>query len=75
VHTDRNGQCGIWMVLPTVVTVREAGCRFRFRGSDTNLIKIHPNLFRFGRHLLRSATHRILRDHSFLVWHEATCAC
>jgi len=33
------------------------------------------NLFRFGRHLLRSATHRILRDRSFLVWHEVTCAC
>jgi len=33
------------------------------------------NLFRFGRHLLRSATHRILRDRSFLVWREVTCAC
>jgi putative transposase len=32
------------------------------------------NLFRFGRHLLRSATHRILRDRSFKLWKEATCA-
>ncbi len=33
------------------------------------------NLFRVGRHLLRSAHHRQLRARSFLVWHEATYAC
>ncbi len=32
------------------------------------------NLFRVGRHLLRSASHRMLRTHSLLVWHETTCA-
>jgi len=32
------------------------------------------NLFRIGRHLLRSANHRMLRARSFLVWHEVTCA-
>ena len=32
------------------------------------------NLFRVGRHLLRSANHRMLRAHSLLVWHEVTCA-
>ena len=32
------------------------------------------NLFRVGRHLLRSVNHRLLRSRSFLVWHEVTCA-
>ena len=32
------------------------------------------NLFRVGRHLLRSANHRILRAHSMFVWLEVTCA-
>ncbi len=33
------------------------------------------NLFRVGRHLLRSAHHRLLRTRSFRVWDEVTCAC
>ena len=32
------------------------------------------NLFRVGRHLLRPANYRILRERSFLVWSEVTCA-
>jgi putative transposase len=32
------------------------------------------NLFRVGRHLLRSVNHRLLRTRSFLVWHEVTHA-
>ncbi len=32
------------------------------------------NLFRVGRHLLRPANHRILRERFFLVWSEVTCA-
>ena len=32
------------------------------------------NLFRVGRHLLRSVNHRLLRSRSFLVWQEITCA-
>jgi putative transposase len=31
------------------------------------------NLFRIGRHLLRSASHRLLRGRSQLVWHQVTC--
>jgi putative transposase len=31
------------------------------------------NLFRVGRHLLRSANHLILRNRSFQIWKEATC--
>jgi putative transposase len=31
------------------------------------------NLFRIGRHLLRSANHRLLRGRSQLVWHQVTC--
>ena len=33
------------------------------------------NLFRVGRHLLRSIHHRLLRTRSFRVWDEVTCAC
>ena len=33
------------------------------------------NLFWVGRHLLRSVNHRMLRERSFLVWNEVTCAC
>ena len=32
------------------------------------------NLFRVGRHLLRSVNHRLLRSRCFLVWQEVTCA-
>jgi putative transposase len=32
------------------------------------------NLFRIGRHLLRSVNHRLLRSRSLLVWQEVTCA-
>lgn len=33
------------------------------------------NLFRVGRHLLRSAHHQLLRTQAFLAWDAATCAC
>ena len=33
------------------------------------------NLFRVGRHLLRTVHHRLLRTRSFQVWDEVTCAC
>ena len=32
------------------------------------------NLFRVGRHLLRSA-HRLLRTRAFIEWEAVTCAC
>ena len=32
------------------------------------------NLFRVGRHLLRSVHHRMLRARSFTVWAEVTAA-
>ena len=52
--------------------------RFKSSGQAQRFLSIHgviQNLFRLGRHLLRAATHRILRDHAFLVWHEVTRAC
>jgi putative transposase len=52
--------------------------RFKSAGQAQRFLSVHgviQNLFRFERHLLRSATHRILRDRSFLIWHEITCAC
>jgi len=33
------------------------------------------NLFRVGRHLLRSAHHRVLRTRAFGEWDAVTCAC
>jgi putative transposase len=36
--------------------------------------RVIQNLFRVGRHLRRSANHRILRACSFLIWREATFA-
>ena len=51
---------------------------FKSTGQAQRFLWVHEviqNLFRLGRHLLRSATHRILRDRAFLVWHEVTCAC
>ena len=33
------------------------------------------NLFRVGRHLLRSAHHRLLRARAFIEWEAVTCAC
>ena len=33
------------------------------------------NLFRVGRHLLRSTHHRVLRRRTFVEWDAATCAC
>jgi putative transposase len=31
------------------------------------------NLFRVGRHLLKSRHHRLLREQAFTCWNEATC--
>ena len=33
------------------------------------------NLFRVGRHLLRSVHHRLLRTRAFAEWDAVTCAC
>ena len=51
--------------------------RFKSVAQAQRFLSVHgniQNLFRVGRHLLRSANHRILRERSFLVWHEVTCA-
>ena len=51
--------------------------RFKSAAQAQRFLSIHgkiQNLFRVGRHLLRSANHRILRERSFLVWHEVTFA-
>ena len=51
--------------------------RFKSAAQAQRFLSAHGvilNLFRVGRHLLRPANHRILRERSFLVWHEVTCA-
>ncbi len=50
-----------------------------FSSSDhaQRFLQVHgviQNLFRVGRHLLRSAHHRMLRARSFTVWAEVTAA-
>ena len=52
--------------------------RFKAAAHVQRFASVHglvQNLFRVGRHLLRSAHHRLLRTRAFLVWDEVTCAC
>jgi putative transposase len=51
--------------------------RFKSAAQAQRFLSVHGvilNLFRVGRHLLRPANHRTLRERSFLVWSEETCA-
>ena len=51
--------------------------RFKSAAQAQRFLSVHGvilNLFRVGRHLLRPANHRMLRERSFLVWSEVTCA-
>ncbi len=51
--------------------------RFKSAGQAQRFLSVHGiilNLFRVGRHLVNAANHRRLRDRSFLVWSEVTCA-
>jgi len=50
--------------------------RFTSVAQAQQFVSVHGvilNLFRVGRHLLRPANYRILRERSFLVWSEVTC--
>ena len=52
--------------------------RFKSAGQAQRFLSVHgviQNLFRVGRHLLRSPHHRLLRERSFLVWRQQTCVC
>ena len=52
--------------------------RFKSAAHVQRFVSVHglvQNLFRVGRHLLRSAHHRLLRRQAFLVWDTVTCAC
>ena len=51
--------------------------RFKSAAHVQRFASVHglvQNLFRVGRHLLRSTHHRLLRTRAFLVWDEVTCA-
>ena len=51
--------------------------RFKSAAQAQRFLSVHGvilNLFRVGRHLLRPANYRVLRERSFLVWSEVTCA-
>ena len=52
--------------------------RFKSPGQAQHFLSVHGvihNLFRVGRHLLRSTHHRELRERSFLVWRQETYVC
>jgi len=51
--------------------------RFKSAGQAQRILSIHgvvQNLFRLGRHHLRSENYRFLRDRSFRGWWEVTAA-
>jgi putative transposase len=52
--------------------------RFKSPGQAQRFLAVHSqvhNLFRVGRHLLRAANYRLLRNRSFAMWQQVTCAC
>ena len=52
--------------------------RFKSAGHLQRFASVHgvvQNLFRVGRHLLRSVHHRLLRTRAFVEWDVVTCAC
>jgi putative transposase len=51
--------------------------RFKSEGQAQRFLSVHgvvQNLFRLGRHHLRSVNYRLLRDRSFKEWSAATAA-
>ena len=51
--------------------------RFKSAAQAQRFLSLHgvvQNLFRVGRHLLRSTNHRLLRSRSFAVWQTVTAA-
>ena len=51
--------------------------RFKSAAHAQRFLSVHgvvQNLFRVGRHLLRSAHHRLLRTQAFVEWGAVTCA-
>ena len=51
--------------------------RFKSPGQAQRFVAVHgvvQNLFRLGRHHLRSENYRLLRDRSFRDWREVTAA-
>ena len=52
--------------------------RFTSAAHAQRFLSVHGlvlNLFRVGRHLLRSAHHRLLQTRAFSEWDAVTCAC
>ena len=52
--------------------------RFKSPGQAQRFLAVHSqvhNLFRVGRHLLRAANYRLLRNRSFETWQQVTCVC
>lgn len=51
--------------------------RFKSQRQAQRFLSLHGqvgNLFRYGRHLLRAANHRMFRERAFVTWTQVTCA-
>jgi putative transposase len=51
--------------------------RFKSPPHAQRFLSLHArigNLFRYGRHLITAAHHRLFRDRAFAVWQAVTCA-
>ena len=51
--------------------------RFKSPHQAQHFLSTHArvnNLFRYGRHLLRAAHHRLFRARAFAIWQQVTCA-
>jgi len=74
----RAGRLGdTWFLDELFVTIqgtRQYLWRAVDQDGDVIDILVQP-LFRVGRHLVSSTNHRTLRDRSFSVWRQVTCAC
>ena len=76
----REGRLGdTWHLDELFVTIQgeRQMRRFKSAAQAQQSLSVHGvilNLFRVGRHLLWPANYRILRERSFLVWSEVTCA-
>jgi putative transposase len=51
---------------------------FKSPGQAQRFLIVHSqvhNLFRIGRYLLGAANYRLLRNRSYEMWRQVTCAC
>jgi hypothetical protein len=70
------GHDGSYNINPPKLARFESGENEQLNQTVTmkDTLGVVQNLFRVGRHLLRSTNHRLLRSRSFAVWQTVTAA-